>query len=70
MNYRQQKVEKEERLKELKNSAPSDDIFEQLPDKFERPPKSRSTKLPTLTQYTEEAISDVRFLIDFFERFL
>jgi len=56
---KQQKVEKEARLQELKNSAPSDDIFDQLPEQFHRQAQpSRSTKLPTLTQYTEENVSD------------
>merc|ERR1712141_685383 len=55
----QQNVEKEARLQELKNSAPSDDIFDQLPEQFHRQAQpSRSTKLPTLTQYTEENVSD------------
>merc|ERR1712141_243500 len=56
---KQQKVEKEARLQELKNSAPSDDIFDQLPEQFHRQAQpSRSTKLPTLTQYTEENVYD------------
>ena len=60
--HRQQKVEKEARLQELKNSAPSDDIFDQLPEQFHRQAQpSRSTKLPTLTQYTEENVSDEVF---------
>lgn len=51
---KQQKADKQARLEELKNSAPSDDIFDQLPEKFERKPKPRSSKMPTLTQYTED----------------
>ena len=33
--FRQQKEEKAARLEELKKNAPSDDIFDQLPDTFE-----------------------------------
>jgi hypothetical protein len=46
-------VDKLAKLEELKKNAPSDDIFDQLPDKFERKPKVRSKKVPTLTQFVE-----------------
>ena len=50
--FRQQKEEKAARLEELKKNAPSDDIFDQLPDTFESEqpelePEETETEVPT-----------------------
>ena len=55
---RQQKEDKVARLEELKKNAPSDDIFDQLPDKFVRTPKPRSSKAPVRTEFIEDESKD------------
>jgi len=51
---KQQKEEKAARLEELKKNAPSDDIFDQLPDTFENEPiEPKETEVPTKTEFFE-----------------
>merc|ERR1712212_558591 len=51
---KQQKEEKAARLEELKKNAPSDDIFDQLPDTFENEPiEPKETEVPTRTEFFE-----------------
>jgi len=51
---KKQKEEKAARLEELKKNAPSDDIFDQLPDTFESEPvEPDETQLPTRTEFFE-----------------
>merc|ERR1712203_1181174 len=53
---KQQKVEKAARLEELKKNAPSDDIFDQLPDTFESEQpelEPGETEVPTRTEFFE-----------------
>ena len=57
--YRKQKIEKEARIEELKNSAPSDDIFDQLPETFESAPIAKSTKVSTRTEFVENESEEV-----------
>ena len=57
-------------MEELKKNAPSDDIFDQLPDKFERQPKSRSSKAPVRTEFVEEESKEDEFEEDETEDFL
>ena len=61
---RQQKEEKAARLEELKKNAPSDDIFDQLPDTFENEPiEPKETEVPTKTEFfegdEEEEVCDI-----------
>merc|ERR1712062_750701 len=56
--FKQQKEDKVARLEELKKNAPSDDIFDQLPDKFVRTPKPRSSKAPVRTEFIEDESKD------------
>ena len=54
--FRQQKEEKAARLEELKKNAPSDDIFDQLPDTFESEQpelEPEETEVPTRTEFFE-----------------
>ena len=54
--FRQQKEEKAARLEELKKNAPSDDIFDQLPDTFESEQpelEPEETDVPTRTEFFE-----------------
>ena len=57
-------------MEELKKNAPSDDIFDQLPDKFERQPKARSSKAPVRTEFVEEESKEDEFEEDETEDFL
>merc|ERR1712083_673394 len=51
---KKQKEEKAARLEELKKNAPSDDIFDQLPDTFESEPiEPKETEVPTRTEFFE-----------------
>ncbi len=53
--FRQQKDEKKARLEELKANAPSDDIFDQLPETFEtKSQAARSEKVPVRTEFVED----------------
>merc|ERR1712141_212716 len=51
---KQQKEEKAARLEELKKNAPSDDIFDQLPDTFESEPAvPKEIQASTRTEFIE-----------------
>ena len=68
IHFRQQKEEKAARLEELKKNAPSDDIFDQLPDTFESEQpelEPEETEVPTRTEFfdgdEEEEVSSSFF---------
>ena len=71
--FRQQKEEKAARLEELKKNAPSDDIFDQLPDTFESEQpelEPEETDVPTRTEFFEGDEEEEVCLWVFFQIFL
>lgn len=58
--FSQQKAEKAARLEELKKNAPTDDIFDQLPETFTSKNKvAKSNKMPVRTEFVEDEQQEV-----------
>ena len=48
----------------MKKNAPSDDIFDQLPEKFVRKSKPRSSKAPVRTEFVEDESAETEEILE------